>query len=201
MEVIEVFTDLMAALPSPEVTAAIAASASATFAAITIISTARAKSNERLLAHAVQTLERSYTSLAGNSEREKIPPADRLAWLTSARLIEDYKRTKRRISSNLIRQECESHEEHWRHQFYLKLKNLAGGVVEYYKGERIDCIDPVSAVIVHAFADWPENKKDPLRKYRDTTHAVAKLKPMQRWFTLHQYCGTLTNPRESERSR
>ncbi|QXI45149.1 hypothetical protein HU734_010430 [Pseudomonas wayambapalatensis] len=205
MEIMEIYKDVVGALPPTEIIAAIAAiaaSASALFAAITIISTARARSNERLLEHAIETLERAYSSLVGNSQDGKIPVADRLAWLTSARLIEEYKSAKKRISSALIRQECESHEEHWRHQFYLKLKNLSGGDINYYsKNGSIECINPVSAVIIHAFADWPEGKKDPLRKYRDEKDAVAKLKPMARWFILHQYCGTLPNPHGTGRSR
>jgi hypothetical protein len=186
--------------PSAEVCAAYAGAASAFFAAVTIRSTAKARKNERLLGDAVRTLERSFIALVDQTPVGKNPPNDRLGWLTSARLIEQYKEAKKQINDRVILKECESHEEHWRHQFYLRLKNLAGGTPEYYsKGGSIECINEVSAVIVHAFADWQRGKEDPLFKYKDTKDAVKKLVPLQRWFALHQYCGTLVNRPETER--
>jgi hypothetical protein len=192
MEFSVIYATITELLPSAELCAAYAGAASAVFAAITIRSTAKARKNERLLGDAVRTLERSFIALVNQTPPGQIPPNDRLGWLTSARLIEQYKDAKKLINDAVILRECQSHEEHWRHQFYLRLESLAGGSLEYYsKGGSVECINQVSAVIVHSFADWERGKEDPLKKYKDAQDAVTKLKPLDNWFRLHQYCGTL----------
>lgn len=192
MELHDYYQAIQALLPSAEACAAYAGAASAFFAAMTIRSNSKARKNERLLSDSVRTLERSFLALVGPNDSGGIPPNDRLGWLTSARLIEQYRDSKQEITDRIVLKECESHEEHWRHQFYLRLKNLAGGSLNYYEnGGGVNCIDKVSAVVVHSFADWDDDKKDPLSKYKDAGEAVKKLKPLQRWFVLHKYCETL----------
>jgi hypothetical protein len=62
----------------------------------------------------------------------------------------------------------EEQEEHWRHRFYLLLQPLIGvRGVGYYSGgpslaEKEELIEPMSAVVIHTFAKWPEGKVDPL---------------------------------------
>ncbi|WP_063912497.1 hypothetical protein [Pseudomonas sp. p21] len=181
---------------------AIAAAASAFGAFYTIKKTAQnskleqeadnqAREDERLMNHAKTTLERAYLALRGPSERAAEPPRDRLNWLTSARLIEEYKATKKRITSDFTMRECESHEEHWRHQFYLLLSPVAKrlGGIEYYRriSDQELGIDPVSAIIVKAFATWPDDKNDPLDKYRSPQDAANKLGVSNIWtsFRFH----------------
>ncbi|WJD60580.1 hypothetical protein [Pseudomonas kurunegalensis] len=144
------------------------------------------RENERLLNHAASTLERAFSALMGGNQELAFPPSDRLAWLTSARLILDYKKTKHRISSPLLIQECEGHEEHWRHQFYLKLNEINRLPQGYYAtGE----IQKSSAVIVHAFSDWPEGKVDEIPV--DFSDAVDEHGVRAWWFELRHYLGIL----------
>jgi len=169
--------------------AAISGSAAAIIAVITIRMSARERADERLVGYAVRSLERAYESLVGQDPARAVIPADRLAWLTSARLIEQYKDAKARINNKVALHECEGHEEHWRHQFYLALQPLRETAPEYYSighgggGE----IQPVSAVIIHAFATWPDGKDDPLAKYKNKDDAIAKLNVHLLWFGLRRY--------------
>lgn len=143
------------------------------------------RENERLLKHAVTTMERAYLVLRGPDPQAPIPPQSRLNWLTAARLIEEYRATKGEIKDSQLYRECESHEEHWRHQVYLLLKPLATGNPDYFRsGSSSETIQSVSAVIVHSFADWPEGKKDPLSVYGSIGDATAKFGISQTWFNL-----------------
>lgn len=178
-------------IPSANTLAAFAGAGSALAAFLTIKRAAASRENDRLLVHAVTTLERAFATLVGDSQRGSNPPADRLNWLTAARLIEDYKLAKRRVSDPLILQECESHEEHWRHQFYLRLVNLAGGTPEYYACARGGGIVPLSAIIIHSFADWPPGHPDPLDRYHDASAAAEQLQLSQKWFALRQFCNLI----------
>jgi hypothetical protein len=146
------------------------------------------RENERLLNHATTTLERAFLALRGPDTSITHPPRNRLNWLTAARLIEEYKKTKARMRDPLLLQECESHEEHWRHQFYLKLIPLADGHPDYFQHstDSENNIQPTSAVVVHAFASWPEGKTDPLRIYRSETDAIEKLGIEFYWFNLQR---------------
>jgi hypothetical protein len=141
--------------------------------------------NERLLNFAVTTLERAYLALRGPDSSASIPPRDRVNWLTSARLIEEYRATKGEIKDPQLYKECESHEEHWRHQFYLLVKPLATGHPDYFSsGSTDETIQSVSAVIVHSFADWPDGKQDPLSAYGSIDAATSRFGIGPRWFNL-----------------
>jgi hypothetical protein len=172
-------------LPSWESLAALAGAASAIAAFWTIRSTAHTKENERLLKHATQTLERAYEAIADGNHR--IPPdPDRLAWLTAARLIVEYRETKKMISDRSIFRECESHEEYWRHQFYIWLSPLEIGAVGFYQ---TGPIDKTSAVVVHSFADWPDGRIDPLSIYETPQVAIDRLGVSRLWHSLRTYLG------------
>jgi hypothetical protein len=150
------------------------------------IATAR-RENERLLKHAVTTMERAYLALRGPSSQVLFPPQSRLNWLTAARLIEEYRLTKSDIGDPNLYRECESHEEHWRHQIYLLLQPLAVQHPDYFRsGSSSEMIQCVSAVIVHSFADWPAGKIDPLSKYPSTSEALEKFGVNPNWFNLVQ---------------
>ena len=158
---------------------------------ITIRVTARERSDERLASFAIRTLERAYQSLVGAGYVAGPVPADRLAWLNSARLIEQYKDAKRRIKSPVVLHECEGHEEYWRHQFYLALQPTSRVAVDYFSAPLtgVPPIHEISAVVVHAFATWPEGKSDPLDSYKNKDDAVSKLNVHLMWFSLRRYLG------------
>lgn len=116
------------------------------------------------------------------------PLCERLAWLTSARLIQQYKDTKSRIKSSVVLHECEGHEEHWRHQFFLALTHLENISPEYYSiGKGKGPIADISAIIIHAFASWPEGKTDPLDVYSSNEDAVRSLGVNPWWITLRRH--------------
>ena len=145
------------------------------------------RENERLLKHAVNTMERAYLALRGPSPQVTIPPQSRLNWLTAARLIEEYRLTKSEIEDHQLFRECESHEEHWRHQIYLLLVPLATQHPDYFlSGAPAETIQSVSAVIVHSFADWPNGKVDPLSKYASINEALEKFDVSPYWFNLRR---------------
>lgn len=146
------------------------------------------RENERLLNHATTTLERAFLALRGPDASITHPPRNRLNWLTAARLIEEYKKTKARMKDPLLLQECESHEEHWRHQFYLKLTPLADGYADYFQHstDSGNNIQLTSAVVVHAFASWPKGKLDPLSIYQSEKDAAEELGIDFFWFNLQR---------------
>ncbi|WP_146117538.1 MULTISPECIES: hypothetical protein [unclassified Pseudomonas] len=179
-------------LPSAEAIAAFAGAGSAIAAVWTIKRTASARENERLLAYAVLTLERSFAALSGQSRPGSPPPSDRLGWLTAARLVEEYKSAKERMKDPLILQECKSHEAHWRNQFRNKLELISEGPMDYYTRAGFGKeVQQTSAIIVHNFADWPADKEDELDKYLNHADAIKKLGVSNKWFVLRHYCRLL----------
>ena len=170
--------------------AAFAGALSAIFAGLAIRNSSKERTNAHLLNHAKISLERAFQALCGNTSPESPPPHDRLGWLTAARLIEEYKSTKQRITDKLTLQECESYEEHWRHQFYVRLEAIQSGPAGYFthrpKGEEIQ---KTSAIIIHHFATWPLDKSDPLAEYKNAEEACEKLDIHLKWMKLRFYCG------------
>lgn len=175
------------------VASACAGALSAFFAFLTIRKSVNERRDDRLLNYAVKTLERAYESLVGNPRT--VPPlASRLAWLTTARLLEDYKKVKSRIHDKVALEELEGHEEHWRHQFFLALTPLEDVNLEYYssgQGPRRSPIHDISAIIIHAFASWPDGKNDPVEAYKSREDAISKLGVAKWWITLRHYLNLL----------
>lgn len=144
------------------------------------------RENTRLLEHATTTLQRSYIALTGGAERLSFPPCSRINWLTAARLIEEYKNTKTRISEPLLLQECLSHEAHWRNQFSLRLEKIGLSVPGYFEqsGPIDSRIELTSAVIVCGFSTWPEEQDDLIKKYKSPMNAVEQIGLSPRWAQL-----------------
>lgn len=121
-----------------------------------------------LLDQAVRALERSYDALTVSGATTSPIKADRLNWLTAARNIETYKALKKKIPVKVYRRIADDHEEHWRLRFYILLKHGALRQPSYYGRPRPvprathSPIAPEAAVIVHAFAKWPDGMKDPV---------------------------------------
>ncbi|MBT9538728.1 hypothetical protein [Thiobacillus sp.] len=108
---------------------------------------------------AVLALERAYRSLMSEASSNDRPEADRLNWLTSARHIESYKSLRNSLKTRLYSRLCQQHEEHWRHEFYLRLlKDRIYQVAYFEKGP----IEPRSAIVIYGFAAWPNKKQDPI---------------------------------------
>ncbi len=116
--------------------------------------------NQLLLEQAVKSLERAYEALTDKGRSVSPPAADRLNWLTAARHIVRYKKIKAKIvCAKIHKLLCEEHEEYWRHQFYLCLKDSSTLPLGYYQSGPIE---PQSAIIVHGFAEWPGSMRDPI---------------------------------------
>lgn len=174
-----------------QVIAGFAAAITAGFAGWVIWSAARDRKNSHLLNHAKVSLERAYHALCGNTPDNGPPPHDRLRWLTAARLIIEYSSAKARITDELTLQECESHEEHWRHLFYVRLSAIQDGPPSYFSPRReSEAINKTSAVVIHHFATWPEGKADPLKMYTNHHEAIEKLRIHAKWHQLEIYCNT-----------
>src|SRR5690606_20127266 len=106
--------------------------------------------NQLLLEQAVKSLERAYEALTDKGQSVSPPAADRLNWLTAARHIVRYRKIKAKIvGAKTHKLLCEEHEEYWRHQFYLCLKDASALPLGYYQS---GSIEPQSAIIVHGFA-------------------------------------------------
>lgn len=147
------------------------------------------RENSRLLNHATTTLERAYAALTGGNSALNVPPRSRFNWLTSARLIEEFKSTKSRINDPLLLQECASHEMHWRNQFSLRLEQLGTSHPDYFRQSANERIELTSAVIVCGFSTWPDQQDDPIDKYGTTENAVNLIGVSPRWAHLRYHLG------------
>ena len=110
---------------------------------------------------ALLALERAYRSLMQGAEPDGRPKPDRLNWLTSARHIESYKSLRDALKTDLHRRLCREHEEHWRHEFYLRISKSRIYQASYYESGPIE---PRSALVIHGFAAWKNERQDPIDK-------------------------------------
>lgn len=142
------------------------AGVSALAAAAAIFFPWRTQKSQKFLEQATLSLERAYEALSNSGRQIQPPSPDRLNWLTAARHIEQYRRLKRLIACKEHQLVCEEQEEYWRHKFYVSLDAPNPLLPDYYR-ERTQPprqlgIEPRSAIIVHDFAKWPDEKKDPI---------------------------------------
>jgi len=115
--------------------------------------------DSEIFKESVLALERAFRSLILNASENGQPAADRLNWLTSARHIESYKSLRSSLKTALYKRLSQEHEEHWRHEFYLKLLKDRVTQTSYFEEGRIE---PRSAIVVCGFAAWPHTKQDPI---------------------------------------
>jgi len=151
------------------------------------------RENELHLRNATLCLERAYAAFTKGGSHSSPPLPDRLAWLTTARLIEEFKRYKVNLKDKTMLQELFSHEEHWRRMFFVVIDHEDLKKKEYFNGSVIQGteIEKRSAIIIHAFADWPEDRADPITAYPSSDEAYEKLKPSRRWLGLVLYLDKL----------
>lgn len=111
------------------------------------------------------SLEHAYDSIAVISEEGDIPMDDRVSWLTAARHISRYWDMKRNLKTGIFTTLCNEHEEYWRHRFYLLLNKMKNG--RFFGTKHMideghsEIVEPRSAAIVFAFAQWKNDDKDP----------------------------------------
>lgn len=163
---------------------------SASLAAAAIYFPSRASNDKEILRQAILTLERAHRSLMGQSQPNEYPEPDRLNWLTCARHLQSYKGLKAQLKLELHRTLCDEHEEFWRHQFYLCLHTPSTPPVNYYQekaspNKKIG-IEPRSALVIHAFATWPDGRADSIDLV--DVHALMQDKSLpQRIGGLYEY--------------
>ena len=118
--------------------------------------------------HATASIQRAYETLTQNKTKAA-PVADRLAWLSCARLLLSAQEVAKRISGEsegliaLYDGEC----EHWRWKFYEALHPEGqlpiGRQASYFAhpNSRIGVnIEKRSIRVVFEFSNWPEGKMD-----------------------------------------
>lgn len=124
--------------------------------------------NESYFKHAVSSLERAFATLSGG-KGGTAPIHERLAWLSSARLLLSASDASGRITaaSSGLRVLYAGEEEHWRHQFYLLLQPLSpqgiGAQQSYFVADSSPeqaPIDERSIKVIYGFAEWPEDRQD-----------------------------------------
>lgn len=143
------------------IVAAAIAFGSATVSVLAIYVPWRNTHDSEVFKEAVLALERAYRSLMQGVDPANRPASDRLNWLTSARHIESYKSLRDSLKTYLYRRLCQEHEEHWRHEFYLRISKDRIYQVSYYESGPIE---PRSAIVIHGFAAWKKERMDPIDK-------------------------------------
>lgn len=132
---------------------------------------------------AVLALERAYRSLMQGAEPDGRPASNRLNWLTSARHIESYKSLRGSLKTGLYLRLCQEHEDHWRHEFYLRISKDRIYQVSYYE---TGSIEPCSAIVIHGFAAWKNERQDPIDKL-DFEAIYQESNPFQGNYGLKEY--------------
>lgn len=125
----------------------------------------RLENDKELLSQLVLTLERAFNAIAHNGTDAE-PVRDRLAWLTAARHILEYRTLKGQLKTVLYKTLCKEHEEYWRHNFYLIFERIHDHqFYSWMRGNGVtkELIEPRSAAVLHRFSAWPEGRADPIQ--------------------------------------
>jgi hypothetical protein len=172
------------------VASAVFAGVSALVAAAAIYFPWRMQQNHELLNQAVLSLERADKAISNDGRSVRPVVADRLNWLTCARHIESYKALKKKIKTDIHLSVCNEHEEFWRHQFYLCLGMYNIHLSSYYDEspppEEKSGIEPRSALIIYAFASWPNGKLDVIDSV-DINALIKECDPLKGNIGLRKY--------------
>lgn len=189
----------MSSLDWATIVSTVFAAISALVAAAAIYFPWRIQNSQEILDQAVLLLERAYTALTNDGAQTQPPAADRLNWLTAASHIEQYKRLKAELASNTHRTICEEHEEYWRHKMYICLNVPQHLSFDYYQEkqqpEKHTGIEPMSALVLHEFAKWPEGREDLIDKV-DAKIMMERCEALEGNHGLRQYLETLSGPRD-----
>ena len=175
--------------------------ASAFFAGISALTAAaaiyfpwRVQNSQEILHQSILSLERAFAAISKNGQEVSPPEPDRLNWLTAARHLEQYRKLKARLTLKTHQIVCEEHEEYWRHQFYSCLNTSPLLSAAYYrektKPDKHAQIEPKSAIIIHNFAKWPEDRDDPIEKV-DVAEILARGDVLKGNYGLRDYLESL----------
>lgn len=123
----------------------------------------------RSLHSASECLKTAYESIEPKVSGEP-PIADRLAWLTSARNIQNAKEMASHIEDRFLLSCWKIDMEIWRARFYKLLSHpdlmTPGYFGKPYDGE---AIHSTSAYIITMFSKWNDDHEDPLDAFKDLT--------------------------------
>jgi hypothetical protein len=170
------------------------------------------RNNDRLLQHAIQQLERGYEILVGTGGvyeimkgdkagfgklicDKKLPPPDRLAWVTTAKLIIEFQKTKELIFDKVSIRECQSHEDYWRHRFHLIIFPLTKAAepplgndrkisLNYYYSHLMHPLLP-EIIIIHAFSDFNATTSDVIKVHPDVKDMINAWAPSEIFKNLY----------------
>ena len=117
------------------------------------------------LEEAKALLERSYGVFMPAGAR--MPPNDRVSWLTAARLIVSYQKTRCYITEAAHLEIMDGYEEHFRHLYYRALHDYRDRMdLRYFSPEddrySIRNLQIASIAVVFEFIRWKDGKTDPL---------------------------------------
>lgn len=128
------------------------------------------KKSDKYLNEAMKALDRAFTIFTDSNINTSPPRPDRLNWLTTARMIESYKKLKLNVTSMEHRYVLQEHEEYWRHKFYLALGSdemltpayFAKPRKEMYCDSDFANLDLTSLAVIYNFTEWKSDHEDPL---------------------------------------
>ena len=149
-------------MPTADQISIVAAAISLGSAAVSVLAIYipwRNSHDSEVFKEAILALERSYRALMHGRQAGQRPDADRLNWLTAARHIESYKALRDSLKTTLYSKLCREHEEYWRNEYYLCILKEKIYQASYFEHGPIE---PRSAIVIFAFAAWPNSKQDPI---------------------------------------
>jgi hypothetical protein len=168
-----------------------------TIAFLNYFSNQKTKRDEEITKQSILALERAYEILTDNGKNTAPPWADRLNWLTTARMLARYEKLKGRLKTDLYKTICKEQEEYWRHRFYLLIKDWKLYPLSYFEekpsGEL--GIEPESAVTIFGFSilGFPESKEQNDIEKLDKKLAGSLLMHSDLIKYLKKYSGFLRN--------
>jgi len=125
----------------------------------------RKKISKEFLDESNRVLSWAYETFSRSSDNT--PKNDRVLWLTTARMIERYKKIKSQITEQEHSLIANEHEEYWRHRFYELLHNNKDKLTKDYfmpLGDPYhhEAIDIKSLAVILLFTKWRKGVSDPL---------------------------------------
>ncbi|UVA80527.1 hypothetical protein [Pandoraea commovens] len=119
-----------------------------------------------VLEQAERSLARAYDALTENGS-EQVAPANRLNWLMAARYIETYHRLHSEISNELDKRASLDARDFWSLRISDAISNHSTGrgwdwYAEVKGTQHRQGLEPVSLCVVYEFAQWRDDKADPI---------------------------------------
>lgn len=144
---------------------------------------ARAES-ETSLKEAIRTLERAFEMFTYKSNENGVPPADRLLWLSVARMLIRFDELKEYVTAPDHQLILSEQEQYWRLRFYEVLEMSKDTLTEHYfkaHGRQGWEIDERSLLSMFAFSKWPANYPDPMDQVNAAELKLAGVVPIDQF--------------------